>query len=378
MAFVSGDRVKDLSTSVGTSTFTLAGTPPTNFRSFSSVIGNNYFYYTISHTTLNEWEVGLGSLVGTTLTRVAIYSSSNSNALVNFSVGTKNVFVTIPSKKLIPNQVLIPGGRITLTSQVPIPKSDVTDFGTFYYTPYTNNTIHLYDGYAWRPYAFTETSLMVNFGSPAQLLPRDVFIRYNSTNVFVLETVAWSSDTTRATSLALQDGIYVKNGDPSRRYLGTIRNSGTYLSDTLSYRGIWNMYNRAVRPLFKTDATASWTYNVAAIRAANGLSSNSVSCVNGIGGDVVYLTVAHQYQNSTVGVAARTGIGVNSTSTYAATSVAYTNMQVASRFQTPMGALSHVQPAGNTVYYWLEESTGTGTSTFTSGSVSGLNGFCLC
>lgn len=377
MAFLSGDRVKDTSTSTGSSTFTLANATVTNYRTLTSVIGNNYCYYTIAHTTLSEWEIGLGSLSSTTLTRSVVYSSSNSNSLVNFSAGTKNVFVTIPANQLLPQKVLAPGGRLTLTSGTPVTTSDVSNSLNLYYTPYTNNTIHLYDGYAWKPYAFDEVTLAVNYGSPATTLPRDIFI-YDNAGTLTMEAVAWTSDTARTTALAQQDGIYVKSGAATRRYLGTARNDGAGFSDTVAYRGVWNMYNRITKSLFKTDATSSWTYNVAAVRAANGLSSNSVGYVNGIGGDAVHLTVSHIYQNSTTGPFARTGIGIDSTSTFSPTSVAYVNSHVNNRYLTPTGVLSHIKTAGYTVYYWLEESSGTGTSTFTSASVSGLYGFCSC
>src|SRR5262249_33151076 len=51
------------------------------------------FHYTIQHRELNEWEVGLGKWADSnTFVRERVISSSNSNALVNFSAGTKVVF----------------------------------------------------------------------------------------------------------------------------------------------------------------------------------------------------------------------------------------------------------------------------------------------
>ena len=59
--------------------------------------------YTIAGQTGNEWEVGIGTYAttGTTLARTTVLSSSNSNAAVNFSAGTKDVFVTYPAGKSI-------------------------------------------------------------------------------------------------------------------------------------------------------------------------------------------------------------------------------------------------------------------------------------
>lgn len=103
MPFVYADRVRETSTSTGTGTFALAGAV-SGFRTFASGIGaNNTCYYTISHRTASEWEVGYGTLdsLGTTLTRTAVQSSSTGSAVV-FSAGTKDVFVTIPASALSP------------------------------------------------------------------------------------------------------------------------------------------------------------------------------------------------------------------------------------------------------------------------------------
>lgn len=103
MAFVLKDRVKETSTTTGTGTFTLAGAV-TGFQSFSVIGNNNTTYYTIANTSGGEWEVGIGTYTasGTTLSRDAVLSSSDSGNLVNFSAGTKDVFVTVPAVKAQP------------------------------------------------------------------------------------------------------------------------------------------------------------------------------------------------------------------------------------------------------------------------------------
>jgi hypothetical protein len=100
MALVLADRVKETTTTTGTGTVTLLGAS-TGFQSFA-VIGNaNTTYYTIAGQTTSEWEVGIGTYTssGTTLARTTVLSSSNSGSAVNFSAGTKDVFVTYPSSK---------------------------------------------------------------------------------------------------------------------------------------------------------------------------------------------------------------------------------------------------------------------------------------
>ena len=102
MALVLADRVKDTTTTTGTGAVTLSGSPPAGFQSFGAAIGNgNTTYYTISGST--EWEVGIGTYnsSGPSLNRDTVLSSSNNGNLVNFSAGTKDVFVTYPAERSV-------------------------------------------------------------------------------------------------------------------------------------------------------------------------------------------------------------------------------------------------------------------------------------
>ena len=104
MAFVLNDRVKETTTTAGTGTVDLAGAE-TGFESFVAGIGNsNTTYYAIVHQSLDEFEVGLGTITDAspdTLARTTVISSSNSDSAVNFSAGTKDVFCTLPASKAV-------------------------------------------------------------------------------------------------------------------------------------------------------------------------------------------------------------------------------------------------------------------------------------
>ena len=103
MALVINDRVKVTSTTTGTGAFAL-GAAATGFETFAQGIGNNNTtYYCIFNQGTNEFEVGLGTLDGTSanLTRTTVISSSNSDAAVNFTSGTKDVFCTLPASKSV-------------------------------------------------------------------------------------------------------------------------------------------------------------------------------------------------------------------------------------------------------------------------------------
>ena len=103
MALVINDRVKVTSTTTGTGAMAL-GAAVTGFETFAQGIGNsNTTYYCIFNQGTTEFEVGLGTLDGTSanLTRTTVISSSNSDAAVNFASGTKDVFCTLPASKVV-------------------------------------------------------------------------------------------------------------------------------------------------------------------------------------------------------------------------------------------------------------------------------------
>ena len=102
MALVVYDRVQETTTTTGTGSVTLLGAV-TGYQTFAVVGNGNTTFYCISDQGGSNWEVGIGtySTVGPTLARTTVLSSSNSNNLVVFGVGTKSVFVTYPAGKSV-------------------------------------------------------------------------------------------------------------------------------------------------------------------------------------------------------------------------------------------------------------------------------------
>ena len=104
MALVLNDRVKETSTTTGTGTLNLAGASQ-DFIGFVAGIGTgNQTYYCIQNTGQDEFEVGIGTVTDAspdTLSRQTVISSTNSNNLVNFSAGAKDVCLlyTSPSPR---------------------------------------------------------------------------------------------------------------------------------------------------------------------------------------------------------------------------------------------------------------------------------------
>lgn len=104
------DRVKETSTTTGTGDFTLDGAE-SGFQSFNAAIGTSIdFLYAIVHQSAAEWETGVGSLsASTTLVRTTVIESSNADAAVSFSAGTKDVFIAPVGTRAA---LLASGGRL--------------------------------------------------------------------------------------------------------------------------------------------------------------------------------------------------------------------------------------------------------------------------
>ena len=103
MALVVKDRVKETTSTTGTGAVTLGGAPA-NFAQFSDVLSDgDTTYYAIVDNTNIAWEVGLGTYAsaGDTLTRTTVLASSNSGSAVDFSAGSKDVFITYASDKAV-------------------------------------------------------------------------------------------------------------------------------------------------------------------------------------------------------------------------------------------------------------------------------------
>ena len=101
MPLILKDRVKETTAVTSTGTATLLGAVA-GYQSFSAIGTGNTCYYTIAGQTGSEWEVGIGTYTSPDqLARTTVLSSSNGGSLVNFSAGTKDVFVVQPAGKAV-------------------------------------------------------------------------------------------------------------------------------------------------------------------------------------------------------------------------------------------------------------------------------------
>lgn len=94
----------------------------------------------------------------------------------------------------------------------------------------------------------------------------------------------------RATALTTQDGVLVKSGDATRRYVGTFvattttQTQCTFGGTTTQVGGKWLVYNYYHQQPFALnvfDGTANWSYATATWRPMNGTEANHVEFILG-------------------------------------------------------------------------------------------------
>jgi hypothetical protein len=303
---------------------------------------------------------------------VTLGSGSGLAKLTSGSVGTATAGTDYVSPALANG---ICNGRLTLTSGTPVLTTTVSAAGTVYFTPYKGNSIALYTGSAWKTMNFSELSITLSSLSASTAY--DVFA-YDNSGVVALETVAWTNATTRATALTTQDGVMVKSGATTRRYLGSFILDGSKTCSvtfgTAAAGGgaaqidIWNNNNRVSLTTTVLDSTDSWTYTTATWRSADNSNTNRATIFTGLSEDVVTARALAVSSQSTTATR-YTGIGLDSTS-----SPASGQLQGAARSATVCegGAFWAGFPGvGQHYLQWLEKSDATGTSTW-SGDGGGI------
>lgn len=112
--------------------------------------------------------------------------------------------------------------RLSTAIFVPINASADVSTDTLYINPYEGNAISLYvpGRPGWVTRRLTAPITISPLGLASTIY--DVFAYWSGTEVLA-ETLAWANDTTRATALTLQDGVYVQLGNATRKYLGSYR-----------------------------------------------------------------------------------------------------------------------------------------------------------
>ncbi|PTY03889.1 hypothetical protein DB346_03045 [Verrucomicrobia bacterium LW23] len=243
---------------------------------------------------------------------------------------------TTPTTSIDP---LTMGCRISASTD-PVPATDQVGAGTLYLVPAAKPTsyaggsgagrIALYSGGGWvirTVSASGTTNLTLSLTASRNF---DVFA-YDNSGTVAIEVAQWDttggaggtdSQTRVSVSLTWQDGVLVKNGDATRRFLGTIRSSGTNtVEDSTSRSYVWNTDNQVEKVLRATDTTDNWDYTVATYREANGSSTvgtSRVEYIDGLGRGLVRARVHSIVYNASSLTTVASGIGIDSSSTNSA------------------------------------------------------------
>lgn len=269
--------------------------------------------------------------------------------------------------------------RLTLTTGVPVPTADVVTSTNLYLTPYQGNKISLFNGTSWIVRESAEVSLAL--GGMTANRPYDIFA-YDNVGTVTLEILAWASATVRATALTTQDGVLVKSGDVTRKYLGTAYAvSATQFSDTEYRRLLWNYYNRVNRNLFRQEGAASWNYTNTAIRQANANAANQLEIIAGVQEDFIRILLTQCWSNSgaVATCEAVNYIGENGTAGAVSGSARGRSHNIGAGARGENTAqLSKLAPLGYNYYTWLESCTIAGTTTWLGTNDSGLMGEWRC
>lgn len=286
-----------------------------------------------------------------------------------------NLIVTVNSIHKISPQVN--DGRLTLTSGVPINSADVTGATTIYFTPYTGNSISLYDGSVWTLCRFAEISIAL--GTLTSGLPYDLFAYHTNGTVAFDAPLAWTNGTTRNVGLVRQDGVLCKSGNTTRRYIGTFYTTATTTTeDSKAKRFLWNMYHRARRHLERVETVVDWIQNTnGALAQANSNSANKVEVVIGVDEAFVELMVNTLATNPSSGSAGDSSITIGLDSTTVRWARARTAwMQSGGPFTAQGGeALGAGYPGiGYHYFAWLVATTNTVNVTFYGTTGTGIPG----
>jgi len=294
--------------------------------------------------------------------------------------------------------LVVPQGRLTLQSGVPVPSTDRSAVTSVYYTPYNGNIVPVYDSTNEVMATFSELTLSIADAAYTGNAVYDVFVFLNSgvTTIatgpawttagnYVRTTVLTTGTGTRATALTRVNGLLVNTGGsmaarnggstytiPTQQgtYVGSLwvdaAGSATTCQATAGQNrtcGLWNMYNRVPLIMTAFDSTVSWNGNNSTnFRAANATAANSITVLNGTADEWLDAVYQDLVQNNTNGVIDKIAVGVASTSTASGT-YGYANSSNAATID-PVTVQGHAAVApfiGTQVVIALESANNAGT-----------------
>lgn len=301
---------------------------------------------------------------GGTLTSAAVSDFNEAvddevNALLLVTAGLAKNYDDAGNALTLYNTAPVAQGRLTLTSATPVMTPPVTAATTLYYAEYVGNLITLYDGTRSRDYTFSNISLSLSgFTADSNY---DIYA-YQSSGTVTLEAQIWTNNTTPASSKVYQDGYLVKSGDVTRRFLGSIRITGSTGQCQFGNQKFYvsNLYNRIAFETSIIDTADTWTYATATWRAWDNSTANRIEFVRCIDEDIVFLEFIPM---ATGAAAVNAAAGINLDATTGTPTIVNSFTQ-GSGVYSPLVALYNKRPGIGYHYLQLMEFATGATATF--------------
>jgi hypothetical protein len=265
----------------------------------------------------------------------------------------------------------INGFRLAPTADDSIPADG--SFSTVYLAPVTGDQIGLYDialG-TWR--LFTPAALSYTLAGRTAGLPFDLFA-YQVAGVVSLEAVNWTQPTpgVRATGIVKQNGIWVKSGDVSRRYLGTVRPRSATTYRVQRFNAVstgsvgidyFNENLRKQTAIQLTDTVANQAYSSTVWRQWAASANAQIDTITGLPGDPVSITAmaSANTSNTTTTISfPLIGIGINNATPVGARTMEGISRVASAPFDmaTISASLAVNSTLGVTAYWWLQYGSG--------------------
>lgn len=209
------------------------------------------------------------------------------------------------------------GFRLTSQTLTPLPSVDVANVSTIYLAPFKSASIALRTtgaGARWVMRTGSQATLSLTGLTASRNY--DVFAFWTGSAIAIELGAAWTNDTTRADAIVRLNGVWVKNADVTRRYVGTIRTtSTTQTQDTALRRFIWNVDNQVRRRVQWQNANTSWAITAAQFAGWRPILNSSASAVEFVIGmpTMVMLNGRYFFTATSAGWVSGNGIGIDST-----------------------------------------------------------------
>lgn len=306
-----------------------------------------------------------------------------------FAAGSGIVFTgtnpTTISAPVVPvNVILLPQGRLTLTSGVAVTKTDVVGATFVFYTFAIGNQVPI----AGISTVFAElsndaTQSATGKAGPAAVAPNSIYdflVWSDAGTVRLTRSPAWASDISQGTGAGTAERVLSADGELHNKFavtngpgagLGTIVGSArsdasSQFKDTIAFRWLSNIYNVAPRQLQRFETAGSWAYTTAFYRQANANVANQLDFLMAVDGQQLVADVVATYSNTTVSTYGLVGIDIDTinTTTVSGNLASINYVQLANAFAGSLAKYNGFPGMGRHIAIWKELSSAVGAGTF--------------